>query len=618
MNIKKSIYSVLGVLAVLFGFTACSPDGYDLGDKDVTAADLVEGKAFSITHDSDNPNIVYLKSLMSSKYTVLWEHPQGRTQKSDVTLKIPFAGEYTVKFGVETRGGVVYGDPVTFKVDDFCADFVTAEAWTLLAGGVGQSKTWIYDNGSYGYCSGELSYGDPDVNADMGLNNFTANWDPGKGHCGDDAMWGSTMTFSLQGKAGYEFYNSTSGVTQSGLFSVDDQAYTLAFTDADLMHPGTWDARLDTWRTGFQIIELDENHMRVAYVRVPGDWGGKWVEVFNYVSKEYADNYVPATDPNPVPQLAETWQDDITNYTKDGNTYRTVKWKLAETADALAYCDLYGSVTNGAQKASNNGLDYALTLNAYEHTYTSVDADGNEVSGDIQISDDGFIYFSNGLQQAAVGADGTVLKTNNDKTLRVLSYSMDSTGELTDLCLGYDVNDSEGNRYKYQGFHFTPGIVGGSDVETFKASMHYFNTGWTFFDSNTVKITGEGTYTFTITGSDSDPYGIYLDVGKILGKYPNADFIITGIRSDGKSLDFDDSLIDRGEGDTYSGSGAGLDARRYILNPWNSSNYFMANGYACLGFTSSLEVDLKVVYNTGTPFLTSSGAKKKAVKRIRK
>lgn len=62
-------------------FSACTPDSFELEGKDVTVDDLVEGIAFSITHDSENPNIVYLKSLMPSSYQVCWQHPQGRSQK---------------------------------------------------------------------------------------------------------------------------------------------------------------------------------------------------------------------------------------------------------------------------------------------------------------------------------------------------------------------------------------------------------------------------------------------------------------------------------------------------------------------------------------------------------
>ena len=181
MKINHYIYALAGAALMLFGMAACSPDDYDLGDKDVTPADLVEGQAYTITHDDQNPNIVYLKSLMADRYQVNWIEPQGRSQEKEVTLKIPFPGTYDVLFGVNTRGGYVYGDTAHFTVEEFCADFVNNELYTMLTGGVGQSKTWIPDNGNYGLCSGEISYGDPSAtNAEW--NNFTSNWDPAANH----------------------------------------------------------------------------------------------------------------------------------------------------------------------------------------------------------------------------------------------------------------------------------------------------------------------------------------------------------------------------------------------------------------------------------------------------
>jgi len=90
MNKIFKYFSILTIVAVLF--SACSPEEFALGKKDVAPSDLVEGIAFKIEHDATNPNIVYLKSLMGPEYTPLWNHPQGRSQEQTVTLKIPFAG----------------------------------------------------------------------------------------------------------------------------------------------------------------------------------------------------------------------------------------------------------------------------------------------------------------------------------------------------------------------------------------------------------------------------------------------------------------------------------------------------------------------------------------------
>ena len=77
MKITKYIYSLLAVVMMAF-MTGCSPDEYALGEKDLSSDDLVEGIAYTITHDSNNPNIIYLKSLLPSNYAVTFDIPQGR------------------------------------------------------------------------------------------------------------------------------------------------------------------------------------------------------------------------------------------------------------------------------------------------------------------------------------------------------------------------------------------------------------------------------------------------------------------------------------------------------------------------------------------------------------
>src|SRR5688572_3864683 len=124
---------------------SCSPEEGSLGDVDVSTSELVEGIAYTIEHDAANPNIIYLTSKMDGRYTPLWDHPQGRSQEKRVTLEIAFPGTYEVKFGVQTRGGTVYGETATFTIDEMYTPFISDPLWTFLSGGVGEEKTWYLD-----------------------------------------------------------------------------------------------------------------------------------------------------------------------------------------------------------------------------------------------------------------------------------------------------------------------------------------------------------------------------------------------------------------------------------------------------------------------------------------
>ncbi|MGI6231569.1 MAG: hypothetical protein ACOYJF_01810 [Prevotella sp.] len=588
---KKLTYILMAVLAVFV--TACSPDDYSMGDKNITSDDLVEGIAYTVTHDSSNPNIVYLKSLLPSGYTILWDEPQGRSQESEVTLKLPFAGEYQVRMGVETPGGVVYGPYTTFTIDDFCAEFVTDELWSMLAGGVGKSKKWIYNNGKYGYQPGELSYGDPSANTNFGWNSFVSNWDPDAGHTGDANMWDSYMTFDLNGNANYQFYNSSTGKTQTGIFNLDTDTHMLNLTDADLMHPDTWTARRSDWRRDLQIVELDDNHLRVGYKRLTGDWGGEWIEVFNYVSEDYAKNYDPGEEEEVVPTLASDWRDYV-----EPKTSHVMTFKLNED-QPYDWCNKDGSAKGVASTAASGIEDLTFSFNNSTSKYTVTTPDGTEYTGSYTLDDDGIYTFDGDFPTLTLSEDGEVtFSLSSDNTLRILAYETDDySGSLTNIWLGKKLYDDQGNLWAYQGYQFT--LQTGSTVKRYTGSLHLFDTSWAFQQSENVYITTDGDYTFTINGSCSDVYGIYLDIAKLLKDYPNCDVKVVSIKADGNDVAFDDAAIDRGVGDDSN------TARRYIVNPWGAT----ASTASAYSFSSSLSVTVHVTLDNGTPFVTTDAAK---------
>lgn len=584
MKLNYYIYSL--IVSVLLMFSACSPDEYDLGGKGLTVDDLVEGIAYTITHDSENPNIVYLESKLGDNYTALWEHPQGRSQQKKVTLNMAFEGTYTVTFGVETRGGVIYGEPTTFTVNDFCAEFVTDELWTMLTGGVGESKTWIYDDGSYGFLGGALSYGDPAANANFGWNSFTENWTPGMDHFSDANLLESTMTFDLIGAANYSFYNGTDGTTQAGLFSINTSEHTLNLTNADLMHPTSWAERKADWRQDFKIIELDANHLRLGYKRLSGSWGGEWLEVFNYVSKEYADNY-EAPEVAVYPTLESDWRDYV-----EPKTNKVITYKLSDDTP-YDWCNLDGTLKGITSVAASGIEDLTLVVNSGTGEYTFTAPDGTEYTGKYTLSNDGIYTFIGTVPVVTLSSDGrAVLQASADNTLRIMQYELsDYTGGLTDLWLGSKEVDDQGKLYQYMGYHFVAQTEGAT--EKFAASLNFFDTDWTFINGTSVYISSDGDYTVSVEGASSAPYGMYLDIMKILKKYPNMDVAIKDIKVDGNSISFDDASIDRVVGD------AETTARRYILNPWGAT----ASDAPKYAFTSSIAVTISVKMDNGTPFI---------------
>lgn len=472
----KYIYSFIASVMLLF--TACSPEDFDLGGKNITADDLVEGIAYTITHDSENPNIIYLESKLNNNYTPLWEHPQGRSQDKKVILKIPFEGTYTVKFGVETRGGVVYGEPATFTIDDFCAEFVNNDLWTFLTGGVGKSKTWVYDDGNYGYATGEMDYSDPASPLGWGIP--ASGWLPGKGHTGDNNIWDSYMTFDLNGGANVKVHNTyTNGDVvavkdETGTFMLDVDNHTITFTDSNIMHTQGWDSKTLNWAKGLTLVALDENHMQVGVMRGGKDVSGEdpWWLVWNFVSKDWADSYVPADKPDPVPEIDGDANEVIT-------TSKSKTWALS-IQSPYDWAALDGSMMNNFSKPEdyNNGWSaydadmiaatklVFTSSGASSGKYTFSSYQNDDIEGVYTIDSNNDITFDKPLNALISHTNwgwdsNTYLTTTAENKLRIIKTKTDVMGNITDMWLGCRSTEKS----EYSAFHFEVGAGGTPEVD---------------------------------------------------------------------------------------------------------------------------------------------------------
>lgn len=478
---KKIFYKLYAsLMMVAFLFAACSPDSNELEAPDVTADDLVEGIAYTITHDGSNPNIVYLESKIGSRYTPVWEHPQGRSQEQKITLKIPFDGTYTVKFGVETRGGIVYGEPVTFTVDDFCADFVTGEMWDFLAGGAGHAKTWVPDNGNYGMKQGFYSCFDPsatylDMVTDNGTNWYPKDkvwWEPGNGDVGiteDDLN--SYMTFSLEGKAGLTVHRFTEGqeAVSEGLFSMNTDNHTMSAVDVDFVH-GAWaDGKAVDFRNGFQILLLTENQLMIANYRDEALSGeGRCIYCWNFVSKEYADNYVPEPEePEPTePVLPDGWKEDVSE-TVSVITSSTIKWTLSDK-NPVDWATQSGKLMNGWTSPSDypdwlGTLDpavyegFSMTLDSKTMKAKFVTPDGTATECGYALDDKG-IYTFDGTVPVVTIINWMTFRAGDGGTLRILSIEKGLSDELTGMWVGIPNPDKPDT--EYIAYHLIPKAEG--------------------------------------------------------------------------------------------------------------------------------------------------------------
>lgn len=455
--------------------TSCSRDKYLLGDMDVLPSELVEGIAYKIEHDATNPNIVYLTSLMDSKYTPLWDHPQGRSQDKRVTLRIPFSGTYTVKFGVQTRGGIVYGEPATFDVDQMYAEFISDEMWTMLAGGPGQEKKWhldldaeavsrFYLGPMYFYGTGDWwgtihGTGEP-------LNSDSWNWQPdykGNSWLMPTGDYG-TMTFDLKGGANVTVDHKVLAKNQKGTFLIDTENKTMRMVDAQPLHGQPQDGIVVDWGN-IRIMSLTENTMQLGVLRDPVLSGeGAALLVFNYISEDYKNNWVPGDQPEPEPPYTGNANDDLTTSTSTKKT-----WGLS-LKTPYNWTGLAGNFLNTWSKAEDYAASgwapydagmiskVSLVLDktgASNGTYVFTDGAGNPISGSYTTDDKNNIIFDNNISFSISG--WVSLSTTSEKKLRIISVEKDALGVVNGLWLG----QRDPLKDEYMVYKFEPKATGG-------------------------------------------------------------------------------------------------------------------------------------------------------------
>ncbi|MCF4100238.1 hypothetical protein L1I30_01030 [Gillisia sp. M10.2A] len=298
MKNLKIIISVL-ILAMV-AFTSCQKEEYSLGDK-IDPSDI----QYEIIQDYNldpGGNTVILK-FNTNKATPVWNYGTGRSTKMTDTVRYAFKGEYSIGLSVITPGGVVNLEPTIVEVTDDNLNYVNDPLWTALSGGVGESKTWYLDldeNGVSKYFAGPMYFYGTDngwlEGGDAGCYGDDCwNWSPdwaGNQWIAAVGNYGS-MTFSLEGgpfvTANHLMLPNLG--EQSGTYFLDKDQHTLTLNDVALLHQESNDACVSNWGD-IRVFSLTEDTMQLGVLR-KDDCDGAAMLVYNFISKEYSDNWVP-------------------------------------------------------------------------------------------------------------------------------------------------------------------------------------------------------------------------------------------------------------------------------------------------------------------------------------
>lgn len=407
---KKIYNGFYMVLVSVFLISSCQDDDHELGR--LLAPSEINFEVVQDLSIDEGGNTVILRNLTPGTVS-MWDYGTGRSTRMTDTVRFAFQGEYMIRFSALTAGGIVGVDSVVVEVTKDNLMYVNDPLWILLTGGVGESKTWIPDNGEYGLSMGPLSYADPSREQVWG--NYQANWDPADvGQTAEDMS--AEMTFSLTGGPFLETVKPNEpGGNESGTFSLNAENHTLSTTDATIIRPAAFIGNASNWTDNLNILELTENQLRIAVYRTNEE--GPWWYILNYVSREYAENYVPEFVPDPnfdhgdqmaflAGNTATTWKlspETPFNWTDLNGVYLNNWYSPADYADWTGYNA--GAIPN----IDNVRLTFTKTGDV-----TIVQDDGTMQQGIFSIEENKNLITFEGVKPSVLISGGWVTATTTD------------------------------------------------------------------------------------------------------------------------------------------------------------------------------------------------------------
>lgn len=480
------IKNLFPAFAAALTLVACSEEKFDLQTPDVSPEDLVQGVAYTVTTNPET-NQVTLQSLMGDKYVTSWVTPNGNVKSQNYTFSLPFSGEYEVKYGVMTRGGMVYGEPYKFSLSNNNFSLLSDEIWTNLAGGVdengnGNPKTWVPMNKKYGtyYGSSPITYMDPnnvkndgsgETDLKIGSENWSENWDPGFQSWlidSDDPYMNSEMTLYLDPQKGQVInvkrYTADGMSEYTSTFNLnisDPQRPVISVNNSNgLLHAAWGDGVCSNYNLDIKIIECTPYVLQFATMRTNSE--GPWWIVWNFVSKELRDGVVEL--PAEGPELVEVASPTLPTYDNLAETLFTIvgdaSYYATETTllmnDEVPYDAMFWNGANGGswdwiggygsswEPAYPDGADFSMVLSrriaddktVYVASIESADVDSvqtaNFTIGENSIVFDKSVVLLDYDGQLIEGKEFFVLKCSPDDEQVILGIpdGTDSNGKI--------------------------------------------------------------------------------------------------------------------------------------------------------------------------------------------
>ncbi|MFB9863867.1 hypothetical protein EFA69_08900 [Rufibacter immobilis] len=325
-RIKLLFYLLL--VPVLFG-TSCQDDDQELG-RLLNKSELTYRVEQPKNLDAGGNTVILINETPGT--ISMWDYGTGRSTKTVDTVRFAFKGEYVIKFSAVSGGGVVEADPITIQVTEDNFSYVNDPLWTYLTGGVGQEKTWILDYGKHGVFDGPLYYYEP-LTTWENMQDGTAKlgWAPSYADNSwiiPEADMASTMTFSLKGGPFFSTHKVSEGKDEKGTYAFDAVGHTISTTGGTILRSPSFIANASNWNSNLVVLSLTEKSLQIGVRRTNSE--GDYLYVWNYISKEYADNYVPEApvETGPDEGFDPTFQPGELLNMITGGSFSGRMWKL--------------------------------------------------------------------------------------------------------------------------------------------------------------------------------------------------------------------------------------------------------------------------------------------------
>lgn len=460
----KTLYKIFPLLLVsMVLMTSCQDDDYTLGEMpDKSAIDFEVVQEYSI---DEGGNTVVLKNNTPGTVS-MWDYGTGRSTRFVDTVRFAFQGEYVIKFSALTAGGIVEMDPVTITVTDDNLNYVNDPLWTALTGGVGNEKSWVLDIDAK-YFDGPFYF--------YGTNN---GW---QGEClvpdGDCWNWSpvyadntwlmpdgdyGVMTFSLQGGPFFHAEKPMEGgIEEEGTYFLDADAKILTINDASILRGYKGDnagiAGISDW-SNYRLFSLDENTMQLGVIRDQDiDGEGPAQLVYNFVSKEYSDNWEPE-EPEGDPNFDHGDQSEILAVSSTKTWHLDLEvpynWTNLEGEFLNAWesrADIIASGWAPFGDADVENIDDASISFSADGTVVVTQDDGSTEEGTYSINESTNIISFSEITPSITIADWVVATTTDENEWKIVVVEK---SELNDAVTGIWMGRRDPAKAEYMVFHF--------------------------------------------------------------------------------------------------------------------------------------------------------------------